>query len=141
MDEKKKYFLRKGTKIGNPGLPGGTLEAKDDFKEIDKKYFPVIGGVFDYLMSQGKIVDADGMAEIQAEEKKAEEAAADEEEKAKEEAAAKKKAAAEKLANLKKECEDLEIPLPEKVTAKALEKLIADKKAELEAGPENGTQD
>jgi len=100
MDEKKKYFLRKGTKIGNPGFPGGTLEAKEDFEEIDKKYYPVIGGVFDYLISQKKIVDAEGMAEFVAEQKKAEAA----EEKAKEEAAAKKKAAADKLAALKKEC-------------------------------------
>jgi len=133
MNDKEKYYLRKGTKIGNPSLPGGTLEAKTDFLLVEKKYYPIIGASMDYLVSAGKAVTAAGRVEIEDKERK--EAAAEEQKK--EDEAAKKKLRAERLDALKVQASELKIEFEKGTSYKDLEELIADKIAADKKAGEN----
>jgi len=156
MDKKKTYYLVKGTTIKKKGLPKGELSAKSDHLKIEDKFIPVIEKNIDYLISQKKVVDSDGLEKLKgikvekAPSKKealifeATEFGLDFDEKIKvpdlEKLIADKKAENEKnsvsaieFEELKKEALDLEIEVLESDSYDELSQKIADKKAELES--------
>lgn len=135
MNKEKVYYLKPGEKIFQTGrgklFPGNKLKleaGKDKFLKVDEKYYPVIGHVFDFLISQGRMVDEDGYASIL---KKQE----DEKEAKKAEAAAGKEAST-KRAELEKKAKALGIKFDSKTSQKALGKWIVEKECGIAARSE-----
>jgi len=60
-DMKKTYYLLEGRSISKAGLPGGKLSAKKEPLKIEPKYLKVIEKNIDYFVTQGVIVDNDGL--------------------------------------------------------------------------------
>lgn len=114
MDKKKDYYLTPGSSVGKKGLPGGKLEAKNDYLKVDKKYFPVIGEVFDFLIAKGRMIDGEAYAKIKAEPE-----------------APKEPGKSEKRLALEAEAMDLEVDFDDKTSQKELVAAIDAKKEEL----------
>ena len=64
MNKNESYYLKKGGKIGNPGLPGGTLDAKKEAIKITDKHLEVIGKNIDFLVSKGIVVTGSDMKKL-----------------------------------------------------------------------------
>jgi len=63
-DMKKTYYLAEGRSISKGGLPGGKLSAKKEPLKIEPKYLKVIEKNIDYFVTQGIIVDNDGLEKV-----------------------------------------------------------------------------
>ena len=124
MDKKKTYYLVKGTTFKKKGLPGGELSAKKDHLKIEDKFIPVMEKNIDFLISQGKVVDTEGLEKLKG--VKADKKLSKAELKAIAEKEATEK---EALEALKLEAMDLEIEFSDDITSEDLTNLIADKKA------------
>lgn len=68
----KSYYLVPGKKIGNSALPGGCLEAKKDYLEIDAKYIPAIKESLEYLTANGIVVNEIPKSESSSDSEKSE---------------------------------------------------------------------
>ena len=53
---KRKYYLKKGCKIGKPGLPNGILEAKDKDMEIEDKHVAIIEKNLHHFIKAEKVI-------------------------------------------------------------------------------------
>lgn len=117
INEKEEYFILPGNTIGNPGLPGGKLEAKTKPLKVDKKYYPHIGSSFEYLIAVGKMITGTDLAKQELEKKDSDQD---------------DKEIAKKLKALNKEAKELEVEIPTDATIEEIEALIDAKKKELE---------